>query len=96
MTVAVPVSVATLPIGSSEGVCAGAAAAGEGAAGRADAGVLEEGVGEAEGVAAGRAGAGAGKGVGKGAGWVCASRVGPRISSTADGANASSMVEGTA
>src|ERR1019366_3915491 len=76
MTVAVPVSVATLPIGSSAGADMGELAAGEGAAGPAGAG---------DGDAAGRAGAGvgAGRGVGKGAGWVWASLVGAEIASAA-------------
>ena len=82
MTVAVPVSVATLPIGSSEA---------------ADAGEAGEGVGEGEGDAAGRAGgAGSGKGVGGGAGWVCANFVVPAFSSTAGGATASSMATAAA
>src|SRR5882724_4697952 len=82
MTVAVPVSVATLPIGSSAGACAAGAG---------------EGVSEGDGDAAGRAGGGGrGKGVGKGAGWVCANFVGPTFSSTIGGAKASSMAKAVA
>ena len=82
MTVAVPVSVATLPIGSSAGACV--AEAGGGA-------------GEGKGDATGRAGAvGKGKGVGKGAGWVCASFVAPTLASTLGGAKAASMAKAVA
>ena len=82
---AVPVSVATLPIGSSAGADMGELAAGEGAAGPAGAG---------DGDAAGRAGAGVGRGVGKGAGWVWASLVGAEIASAAE--EASGTGDGTA
>jgi len=76
------VSVATLPIGSSEA---------------ADTGEAGEGAGEGEGDAAGRAGGvGAGKGVGSGAGWVCANFVVPAFSSTLGGAKASSMAKAAA
>jgi hypothetical protein len=80
ITVAVPVSVATFPIGSS-------AAAGAGAApGAAGAGTAPgKGVGE-----------GVGPGTGAGAGWVCASFVAPDIAATPSDGFSSSIGEGIA
>ncbi len=89
ITVAVPVSVATLPIGSAAGACAGAFAVDEGVAGE---GVAGEGAGEAEGGAAGRAGCGAGEG----AGWACASLAAAEIALASDDTPPSSIATGGA
>jgi hypothetical protein len=89
MAVAVPLSVATLPIGSGAGACAGAFAVDEGAAGE---GVAGEGAGDAEGGAAGRAGCGDGEG----AGWACASRAAAEIALASDDTPPSSIAEGGA
>src|SRR5271169_3474718 len=85
MAVAVPVSVATLPIGSLAGACG-------------DAVGVEEGAGEADGGAVGRAGCGAGEagGVGDGGGWLCASLVGVETAPAAGDENPSSMAKGGA
>jgi hypothetical protein len=78
ITVAVPVRVATLPIGSVAGACADAGDAGEGAG---------------DGDAAGRTGCGAGEGEGAGEGWACAILAAAEIAGIAAGKNPSSTAE---